>query len=164
MAVDPFATGLLTSCGIVVSKITVICLPRHTHGSSPCTFDQLRAKHRAPMDRSSAAHQWADTDSIPTARCSSGGLGSHATSYGHGTACNSRFSFAKVALTQGYICPAQPGAIILYCSACLRWRTTRRPEDLLRHVLCAQLHCRDWVFTSTCQFHAQLLRPDSCLA
>lgn len=51
------------------------------------------------------------------------------------------------------ICPAQPGAY------CIAWRTTRRPEYLLRHVLCAQLHCRDWVFTSTCRIHAQLLRP-----
>ncbi len=52
------------------------------------------------------------------------------------------------------ICPAQPGAV-----ASPAWRTTRRPEYLLRHVLCAQLHCRDWVFTSMCRIHAPLLRP-----
>ncbi len=122
-------------------KMTGMCQPRHRHGSRPCTFAQL--PKTANM---SAANQWA-----PTAQCSRGRSGSHATSHGRGTACNSRISFEKVALTEEYAQHSR-GA------CCTAWRTTRRPGHLLRHVLCPQLHCRDCV-TSTCRIHAQLLRP-----
>ncbi len=128
--------------------MTGICLPRHTHARQQSLHLRTAATPRTCGQVSSPSRGRQNTYSPVFSRRAR--LPCHVLRPWDGM--QQQVSIWKSGADAG-ICPAQPGA------CCIAWRTTRRPKYLLRHVLCAQLHCRDWVFTSMCRIHAQLLRP-----